>query len=330
MHAAVEMVKVLRGEFEESVHYGHAVVADARGEIVESWGDFNRITLPRSSSKILQALPLIESGAADKYNLNSQHLALACASHDGASLHTDIIKKWLKKIERSDSDLRCGAQIPNNIEASSNLIKGDNSPCQFHNNCSGKHTGFLTLSKYLSSSHEYHSVEHPVQKAVKECFEEMTGTINAQHVIDGCSAPNFACTLLGLAQSMAIISEANEISSSSRINASYRLLNAMLEHPDLVAGEGRACTELMRASKMRAAVKTGAEAVFVAILPELKLGIALKIEDGSIRASEAVIAELLVRYGVVERDNPLVKKRLLGPITNWNGIKTGEYHVCFD
>ena len=165
---------------------------------------------------------------------------------------------------------------------------------------------------------------------MKECFEEMTNTSNAGHAIDGCSAPNFACTLVGLAQAMATIAEANEITSSSRVNASFKLLEAMINHPDLVAGEGRACTDLMRAANKRVVVKTGAEAVFIAILPELKLGIALKIEDGSTRASEAVIAELLARYGVLDRNHPLVRKRLQGPITNWNGIETGEYRVCFD
>ena len=147
MHSAVQMVKVMRGGFEESVHFGHAVVANARGEVIESWGDINRMTLPRSSSKILQAIPLIESGAANKYCLNSKHLALACASHDGALIHTNIIQEWLKDIEMSDSDLRCGAQMPNDDTASSVLIRDSKKPCQFHNNCSGKHTGFLTLSK---------------------------------------------------------------------------------------------------------------------------------------------------------------------------------------
>lgn len=330
MHSAVQMVKVMRGDFEESVHFGHAVVADARGGVIESWGDISRMTLPRSSSKILQAIPLIESGAAYKYYLNSEHLALACASHDGALIHTNIVQEWLKDIEKSDSDLRCGPQMPNDNIASSVLIKDNKKPCQFHNNCSGKHTGFLTLSKFLCGGSDYHALDHPVQQTVKECFEEMTNTSNAGHAIDGCSAPNFACTLVGLAQAMATIAEANEISSSSRVKASFKLLEAMINHPDLVAGEGRACTDLMRASNKRVVVKTGAEAVFIAILPELKLGIALKIEDGSTRASEAVIAELLARYGVLDRNHPLVRKRLQGPITNWNGIETGEYRVCFD
>jgi len=330
MHSAVKMVKVLRGDFEESAHFGHAVVADAKGGVIESWGDIDRITLPRSSSKILQAIPLIESGAAKKYHLNSEHLALACASHDGALIHTNIIQEWLKDIGKTDADLRCGAQMPNDIEASSTLIKGGKMPYQFHNNCSGKHTGFLTLSKFLNGGSDYHNADHPVQMAVKECFEEMTGTSNAGYAIDGCSAPNFACTLVGLAQAMATVAEANEINSSIRVNANFKLLEAMIKHPDLVAGEKRACTELMRASNKRVVVKTGAEAVFIAILPDLKLGIALKIEDGSTRASEAVIAELLARYGVLDRNHPLVKKRLQGPIINWNGIKTGEYRVCFD
>ena len=329
MSKAVPMVKVLRGDFEESIHVGHAVVSNSKGDILEAWGDPDRITLPRSSAKILQAIPLIESGAADKYFLKSKHLALACASHQGAYAHTNIVREWLCAIDRSDNDLRCGTHFPSDNYAHQTLIKENEKPCQYHNNCSGKHVGFLTLSKYLNGDQEYHCLEHPVQQAVKSCFEDLTNTSNALSAIDGCSAPNFACTLIGLAQSMAIISEANEVSSSSRTRAAYTLLQAMLEYPDLIAGDGRACTELMMAIDKRAAIKTGAEAVFVAIIPELKLGIALKIEDGNMRASEAVIAELLVRYDILDRNHPMAIKRLKGPITNWNGIKTGEYKICF-
>ena len=329
MSKAVSMVKVLRGDFEESVHVGHAVVSNSKGDILEAWGDPDRITLRRSSARILQAIPLIESGAADKYFLKSKHLALACASHQGAYAHTNIVREWLCAIDRSDNDLRCGTHFPSDNYAHQILIKKNEKPCQYHNNCSGKHVGFLTLSKYLNGDQEYHCLEHPVQQAVKSCFEDLTNTSNALSAIDGCSAPNFACTLIGLAQSMAIISEANEVSSSSRTRAAYTLLQAMLEYPDLIAGDGRACTELMMAIDKRAAIKTGAEAVFVAIIPELKLGIALKIEDGNMRASEAVIAELLVRYDILDRNHPMAIKRLKGPITNWNGIKTGEYKICF-
>ena len=329
MSKAVPMVKVLRGDFEESVHIGHAVVSNSKGDIIEAWGDPNRLTLPRSSSKILQAIPLIESGAADKYFLNNKHLALACASHQGAYAHTNIVQEWLSAIDRSDNDLRCGIQFPNDNCAHETLMKENKRPCQYHNNCSGKHTGFLTLSKYLNGDQEYNCLEHPVQQAIKSCFEDLTNTSNAFSVMDGCSAPNFACTLNGLAQSMAIISEATEISSSSRTRAAYKLRHAMLEYPGLIAGDGRACTELMLAMDKRAAIKTGAEAVFVAIIPELKLGIALKIEDGNMRASEAVIAELLVRYNILDRKHPMAIKRLKGPIINWNGFKTGEYKICF-
>ena len=143
----------------------------------------------------------------------------------------------------------------------------------------------LTLSKYLNGDRDYHYLEHPVQQAVKSCFEDLTNTSNALSAIDGCSAPNFACTLNGLAQSMAIISEANQISSSSRTRAAYKLLQAMLEHPDLIAGGGRACTELMMAIGKRAAIKTGAEAVFVAIIPELKLGDAVLFNFKTVHGS---------------------------------------------
>ena len=329
MSLAIPMVEVLRGDFVESIHFGHAVISNSNGEIIEAWGDQNRLTLPRSSSKILQAIPLVESGAARNYNLKSEHLALACASHQGSEIHTNIIKKWLNAIDKTDNDLHCGKQFPSDPLAYGELIKNNCKPCQYHNNCSGKHVGFLTLSEHLKGDPDYNQLDHPVQKAIKSCFEDLTHTANADSAIDGCSAPNFACSLHGLAQSMAIISEANEISSSSRTIATYKLAQAMLEYPHLVAGEGRACTELMLAMNQRVVVKTGAEAVFIAIIPELKLGIALKIEDGNMRASEAVITELLVRYNMLDRKHPMAIKRLKGPIRNWNDIKTGEYRICF-
>lgn len=315
------IAELWRNDLCESVHFGHAVICDGTGDIVEAWGDPDAIIYPRSSCKMIQALPLLESGAAKAVGLSNRQLALACASHQGAALHTDLVAKWLNDLGLSESDLRCGAQWPNDKTARAGLILGDEKPCQFHNNCSGKHAGFLTLSQHLKAGPEYNDLDHPLQKLIRNTFEDLTGEVSPNYGIDGCSAPNFATSLKGLARAMGAFAVAQE--TDVRSQAMVQLRTAMMEHPDLVAGEGRACTELMQATGGRAAIKTGAEAVFVGIVPEKGLGIALKITDGSTRAAELAIAALLVRVGVLDYDHPATRKRLDAVQTNWRGIETG-------
>ena len=316
------LVELHRGPFAESQHRGHAVVVDHAGTILGAWGDPSKIILPRSSSKMIQALPLIESGAADHFGLSQAHLALSCASHNGAKVHTDMVAAWLDHLGLQEADLRCGPQMPDDRAARENLIKCDCAPDQGHNNCSGKHSGFLTLNKHLGGGSEYIEADHPVQKAVLEAFEDVTGETSAGYGIDGCSAPNFACSLLGLGRAMARYAGANP-DGAAREAAMAKLHRAMANHPILVAGEGRACTDLMEAMGGHVAVKTGAEAVFVAIIPEKKIGIALKIEDGGTRASEAVITQLLIGAGVLDAASPVAKRLTHGPITNRRDIETG-------
>ena len=323
MKSPVSMVEIWRGGFLESVHTGHAVVCNASGDIVQSWGNPDQVILPRSSAKMIQALPLIESGAADAANLTSEHLALACASHNSAAIHTDRVSTWLANLGLSDADLRCGSHDPKNTDAHHALIRADQQPCQIHNNCSGKHTGFLTLNKHLGGGAEYNSAGHLVQLAVRQAFEDVTGETSPGFGIDGCSAPNFATTLHGFARAMAFFATATDNASSPRKRAAATLVQAMTTFPELVAGEGRACTELMRAMGGRVALKTGAEAVYIAIIPELKMGVAVKISDGNFRASECVIAAVLVKLGVLEPNHPATLKRMNTPIKNCNDIITG-------
>lgn len=324
---AARMIELWRGGMLESWHAGHAVICDDKGEIVEAWGDPQAIIFPRSSCKMIQALPLLESGAAERAGLTEAQLALACASHQGAAIHTSAVAAWLKDLGLAESDLRCGAHWPTDWPARDLLIKTDAAPCQLHNNCSGKHAGFLTLNRHLKAGPEYVEVGHPVQRAVRAATEEVAGETSAGFGIDGCSAPNFALTVHGLARAMAFFAAARD-AGSARERAAHRLTRAMARFPELVAGEGRACTTLMRAMGGRVAVKTGAEAVFVAILPEQKRGIALKIVDGGTRASEAAVTALLIRCGVLDRDHPAAAQYLTGPQTNWRGLVTGEIRLA--
>ncbi|WP_380055270.1 asparaginase [Falsihalocynthiibacter sp. SS001] len=319
MTSPIPMAELWRGDMLESFHTGHAVICSANGEIVEAWGDPTQIIFPRSSCKMIQALPLIESGAAEASNLTAEQLALSCASHQGAAIHTKSVGSWLASLGMSHDDLRCGAQPSSDSDERKRLILEHESPCQLHNNCSGKHAGFLTLNQHIGGGSEYIDLSHPVQTAVKAAFEEVTQETSSGYGIDGCSAPNHTTSVHGLARAMAFFAAARE-GQGTRETAAAKLVNAMRTYPELVAGETRACTELMRAMDHKVAIKTGADGVFVAILPDQKLGVALKITDGATRASECAIAAILVKLGVLDANHPATLKRMNAPQINWRGV----------
>ncbi|MFE3836688.1 asparaginase [Pseudogemmobacter sonorensis] len=323
---AAPMAELWRGGVLESTHLGHAVICDAGG-IVAQWGNPDAVIFPRSSCKMIQALPLVETGAADAAGLGEAHLALACASHQGAHLHVEMAGRWIADLGLAESDLRCGAHEPADREERDRLIRAGSAPCQLHNNCSGKHSGFLTVVRHQGWGAEYHEIDHPLQRAIRAASEEVTGETVSGWGVDGCSAPNFAFSVAGLAGAMAAFARARE-GAGARESAMARLVAAMARHPELVAGEGRACTELMRAMGGKVAVKTGAEGVFVAILPERGIGIALKALDGNARASEAAVAALLVRLGALDPAHPAAVRRLNPVQKNWRGIETGEIRTA--
>ena len=193
-----------------------------------------------------------------------------------------------------------------------------------HNNCSGKHAGFLTLSRHLGAADDpdYVAPDHPVQRAVRATFEEVTGRPSPAMATDGCSAPNPSTPIAAMARGLARFATATDTDARGR--AMVALREAMMAHPELVAGQGRACTELMRAAPGRIALKTGAEGVYAAILPEIGFGVAVKIVDGARRAAECAIAALAVGLGALSAQDPVVQKRLNPPIRNWDGVVTGE------
>lgn len=292
------MIEVTRGDHVESIHDGAAVICDGAGRIVAQWGAPEQAIYPRSAAKMIQALPLITSGAADKAALSPRHLALACASHSGAPTHTSQVSDWLSALDLSEPDLRCGAHLPLGEAEQRALLRDDHSPGQLHNNCSGKHAGFLTLNRHLGAGPEYIEPDHPVQVAVEDAIASTTQEPTQGWAPDGCSAPNFRSSLHGIARAMAFFATAQDRDDTTS-KAAQRLRDAMITHPDLVAGEGRACTALMRACKGGAALKTGAEGVYVAMLPQLGWGVALKIADGSTRAAECAVAAILSATGTL-------------------------------
>lgn len=320
MMQGARMAEVFRGDFLESVHDGHAVVARADGSLVESWGDPAQLILPRSSAKMIQALPLLESGAGAA--LTDRQLALACASHSGETRQVAEVARWLADLGLDEHALCCGPQPTRDPDLAQEMIRNGEAPTRLHNNCSGKHTGFLTLARHLSADLHYVDPDNPVQKAVREAFEDTTGETTPGFGIDGCSAPNFACTVAGLARAMARFAAAGS-GGGVRDRAAARLRDAMIAEPEWMSGKGRTCARIIAAARGQAAVKTGAEGVYVAILPQLKLGVALKIADGATRASQLALVGILVRLGVLDPADPVVAGYLKRPVVNWDGLVTG-------
>jgi L-asparaginase II len=324
MQNALPMVEIIRGGRLECLHAGHAVICDGTGAILRAWGDPGAMIYPRSSCKMIQALPLIESGVGAA--LTDAHLALACASHQGARVHTDRVTRWLADLGLGEAAVRCGSHEPDDRPARDALIRAGQQPCQIHNNCSGKHTGFLMLTQAMKAGPEYTEPDHPLQQAILQVTNEVTGEVSPGFGVDGCSAPNHAVSVAGLARAMAAFAVAKD-TGDARQRAMHRLAHAMYAHPDLVAGEGRACTELMRAVRAPVALKTGAEGVYTAILPTRGLGIAVKIADGNARGAEAVITGLLIHLGLLDADHPAAQRRLGGAKHNWRGIETGRVQL---
>lgn len=318
------LVEVWRGEVLETVHRGTVVVARADGSIESALGDPELVVLPRSSVKLIQALPLVESGAADAAHLSSEELALACASHQGAPMHTDRVARWLAGIGLRESDLLCGVQIPDDPATRFALRRDGQPPSQLHNACSGKHTGFLTLARHLNADPAYLDVGHEVQRRVREAMEELAGETSAAVAVDGCSAPNFALTLKGLATAMARLADSDATVPERRREAAARLRSAMRAHPLLVAGERRLNSALLGSARGGAVTKSGAAGVYVALLPQAKLGLALKMEDSGKLGAQAAIVGLLVHLGALSPDDPLVHAHPEAPLVNLRGTVCGR------
>ncbi|HWA90686.1 MAG TPA: asparaginase [Rhizomicrobium sp.] len=313
------LVEVTRGPLVESVHRGSVAVADASGKIVFALGDLETPVYPRSSLKPIQALPLIESGAADAFGLGDEEIALACASHSGEPMHTERVAAWLARIGCVESDLACGAHPSRYEPVAEAMIKRGEKPTRVHNNCSGKHTGFLTVARHWDIATEgYERPEHPVQNAILQTLSELSDvTGDIPYGIDGCAAPNFALPLAALARAFAKL-------TASR---GERVVRAMMAQPELVSGTGRTCAILMRSAQGRAAVKTGAEGFFAGIVPELGLGIAIKIDDGAGRAADTVMAAMLSRYGMLGSDDA-AQAILRAPVANTVGAVVGERRIA--
>ena len=292
----------------ESLHRGAVAVCDVDGNLINSWGDTARPVFPRSAVKPLQALALVESGAADRFALSDRHLALASASHGADPCHLDLAGAWLARLGLSVADLECAGE-----------------PSALHNNCSGKHCGMLTTALHLGLPRRgYIDPDHPVQQGINAILCQMTGSPwpGTPWAVDGCGIPTLAFPLAGLAAAMARFAAADGLAEPRR-SAARRLLAAITAHPELVAGRGRFCTEVMRAIP-GIVVKGGAEGVQSAMLPDRGLGIAVKIDDGAGRAAEVTLLAVLKHLGALPATaEATLAAWMPAPVTNVAGRRVG-------
>jgi len=300
-HPAI-VVEVQRGTLVESRHRVHAVMARPDGDIVAAWGEAALEIYPRSAIKPLQALNLVETGAAEAHGVSDEEVALASASHSGAMGHAMAVEAWLKRIGLGPGHLRTGTHRPYDEEAADNLLRRDEPWTTLNSNCSGKHSGFLTTALQMAEDLEgYLDIDHPVQRRCRAVLEEMgdTDMTGTGRGVDGCGIPVYGMPLEAFARATARLADPTGL-GPAREAACRRVVQAMTKHPYMVAGRERFDTVCMQALKGRAATKTGAEGVHMAALPQLGLGIALKAEDGTKRAADTAMAALLEHLGVVE------------------------------
>lgn len=334
------LVEVLRGTTLESSHRGAVAVLDADGGVLASLGDIDRPTFPRSAVKLLQALPLVESGAADRFGLTNEELALACASHNGEAAHVRTAAAMLAKAGVDAAALECGAHWPSLDTAARSLCAAGLEPTALHNNCSGKHSGFICLACSLCADGDlrryvrgYVGPEHPVMREVTAALQAVTGFDPriASRGTDGCSIPTYAIPLRKLALGFARVASGVGLREGHAL-AAQRLRRAIAAAPFMVAGSGRFDTRVMEQLGERVCCKVGAEGVFCAALPERGLGVAIKIDDGNnARAAEVAMACVLeLSLNLSEPDAQVLHALSHPTLRNWNGTEVGQLRPAPD
>lgn len=318
------VIEVTRGAMVESRHLGAAAIMSPDGKVVESWGDIDAPVMARSAIKPIQAIPLIESGAADRFGLTDTQLSLACASHNAEPRHVAAVRDWLTKIGLSEADLECGAQAPTRLAMFERFLKEGTPLTPVVNNCSGKHTGFLTTAVHLGEPTKgYIGANHPVQKRIATIYGELGrfDPARAPSGSDGCGIPTLGVPLRSMATAMAVMADPSRL-KQSRVAAIVRIRAAMNAEPFFMAGTGRLCTRINGALPGVAQIKTGAEGVYCGILPTFGVGIALKIWDGTTRASEVAMATILRHLGLL--DTHRYADALSPPVRNAVGARIGD------
>ncbi|MBP6952295.1 MAG: asparaginase [Alphaproteobacteria bacterium] len=298
------MAEATRGRYQESKHRGAAAVLNSLGHVIRSWGNIHELVMGRSALKLIQALPLIESGAEEAFHLTAQDVALACASHYGEEMHINALETWLNKLGKDERILECGAHVPHYTLSTKKVQPLLKKASVLHNACSGKHLGFLTTALYRNEHLEgYTAREHPVQRRVEQALSEMTDVdlSHASFGIDGCGIPVFAFPLYNIAFAMARFADPSHL-HYPRQKAIKHIISAIQAYPEMIAGSDGFDTKLIQASHGQILSKVGAGGVVVGIVPSLGFGIALKIDDGNDKAARVAFLAILRSLGCLDED----------------------------
>jgi len=327
------VIECSRGPAIESAHLVDVAIVDASGKLVEAWGDVERFVFPRSAVKSIQVLPFLESGAADEMQATDVEIALACASHNAQEAHVHAVRGWLARTDLGEEHLECGGHLPYHKESAEECVRRGDAGLPVYNMCSGKHSAFLVTAKMLGEdTKNYVARDHPVQQRVSTAIAEMTGwdISRSPWAIDGCSIPTVGLPLHALARGAANIADPSAL-APERQAAIGRIRAAIAAEPFMIAGDGRACTDIIPVLNGKAYIKFGAEGVFFAPLLSLGLGLALKVRDGATRAADTAIASLLYNQGLL---NDAVAARLDGYLSttleNWRGASVGTVRAVLD
>ena len=298
---SIKMVEVTRSDELESCHNGTAVLINSSGEILKEWGNSEKLIYPRSALKPIQSLNLYKDGVAEGLNISDEYIALTTASHHSESFHQKMIVDWLERIDLREDNLSCGPDWPWNLEDKFEAkIKYKKKRRIFHN-CSGKHCGHLAASKYKDLPIEnYNQKDHPIQKNLIDLIEQLSEHKIKNIGIDGCTLPNPLIPLKKFAFAMAQIADYNKLNENSYI--AKRIFDSCTKFPEMTGGTNSVNCALTKLSKGKIFFKNGAEGIFVAIIPEKKSALAVKIVDGTARAAEVAIAGLISELKIIDDD----------------------------
>lgn len=337
---AEPLVEVRRGAITESRHRGHIAAVDNEAQLLASSGSPVTLTYFRSSAKPFQALPVVTLGAADRFGFTEEELALACASHSGEPIHTEIVANMLRKIGLEPGDLKCGTHEPFSPAVVAEMRAKGEKPNVLQNNCSGKHAAMLALARHLGAPIDtYNEAANPVQLAVARTVSLFSGVPEEDLSvgIDGCGVPVFGVTVKAMALAYARLVWPLKNYENVVRESCVRIVTAMTRHPELIGGTSdRLDTEIMRAAPGKIISKVGAEGVYTAgVLPcerwPTGLGLALKIEDGDDhRARPTVVIEALRQLFVLREESlESVARYAFFPVNNRNGDVVGEIRASF-
>jgi L-asparaginase II len=345
------LLELTRGQIVESIHYGAIAVVDSQGLLLYSYGDPQTVAFLRSSAKPFQALPFVEHGGIDNFDLTQQELALICSSHEGSDEHVRVAAGLQAKTGIHESDLQCGVHMPGDTQAYKSLIASGKKPTTNRNNCSGKHSGMLAHAKMRGLPLDtYLDIRHPIQEDILTGFAQISNypKDKVEIGVDGCSAPNFAVPLYNSALAFARLCDP-QAGNDVRAKASHEITSAMTSYPEMVSGPGEFDCRLMQVGKGRIVCKRGAEGYqAIGLMPGLLgagspgIGITFKVSDGDLlfrtinieplnRVRPAVTLEILRQLGGLSHEQ-LAELREFGPILpiqNHRGIVTGESRPAF-